>query len=525
MTFDTSSRPPALLTVLNGPRAGEELALEMEMTTIGRQGGSDLQLLGEGISRNHAVITREANGSYFFEDAGSRNGSFVNDLRVTGVHQLQDGDVIRVGVVALRFSSPAAEVDWTLSDTVTSNLAALFGRVSKAGSEGPALLVALSGAEAGKVHRLESPQATLGRDDTIDIQIQDAGISRRHAAINRVGETGYALDDLGSSNGTFVNQQRVEKPVLLRDGDMIQLGTMTVLRFVGISSPAALASGENGQERSHPPSRKPEATTTEIEERELEKELSLARKVQMAMVPPEGALFDTGAALFAGRVRSASFAAGDLWTHVETNSRLFLLVADVTGHGVGPAMITTVAKSCLDTVLLRAGEFSIEQVFDTMNRVILGISKQALVMTAFAVEIDPATQVLSFCSAGHIPQALVRRGEVTPLFTSQTSPLGQSLDSRFAVEKIPYQLDDWLVLYTDGLLEAESGDGAAYGHRRLHGFLRANHGLELLPLLDGIFTDVDAFSGKQGADDDVTVVVAKLKGRKRRQRRTTPVGY
>jgi len=510
----------AQLTLITGPGVGKVFELDRETTSIGRQDSAHVQLTDEGISRSHAQIRHELDGAYSLLDTGSRNGSFVNGQEVRQPQRLSDGDEIRFGVLTLlKFSSGDEELssdgNWTESDTITSSSESLFQRLFKEGSAGPALLVSVSGAAAGRVSKLTRGRVTLGRDEHVDIQIKDAGISRRHAAIVRREDQSYALEDLGSSNGTFANQQRVEQPYPLRDGDMIQLGTMTVLRFVSASGPeGALARALD--DRSTPQNGTPAGPTAEIEQRELKKELALARKVQMAMVPPDGALFDKDGALFSGVVRSASFAAGDLWTHVETGDRLFLLVADVTGHGVGPAMITTVAKSCLDTVLLRAGDFSLEQVFDTMNRVILGISKRTLVMTAFAVEIDAAAGELAFCSAGHIPQVLLQRreggAEVTPLFTAQTTALGESLDSQFVIQRLAYQAGDRLVLFTDGLLEAPNKAGAAYGNRRLHAFLRDNAGLELKALLGAITTELEAFTDNAPPEDDVTVVVAELKG-------------
>jgi pSer/pThr/pTyr-binding forkhead associated (FHA) protein len=520
----------AQLTLITGPGVGKVFPLDCGATTIGRLDSAHVQLTDEGISRNHAQIRHELDGGYVLHDAGSRNGSFVNGGQVRQPHRLHDGDEIRFGVLTLlKFSSADEEIasdgDWSDSDTISSSADSLFQRLFKEGSAGPPLLVSVSGEAAGRVHRLDRGRVTLGRDEQAEVQIKDAGISRRHAAITRRDDGSHTLEDLGSSNGTFANQQRVEQPFILRDGDMIQLGTMTVLRFVSASGPEgalARALDDRGTPQEGTPVGPDPCSkgtlagpTAEVEGHELKKELALARKVQMAMVPPDGALFDKAGAFFSGVVRSASFTAGDLWTHVETDNRLFLLIADVTGHGVGPAMITTVAKSCLDTVLLRAGDFSLEQVFDTMNRVILGISKRTLVMTAFAVEIDAAAGELAFCSAGHIPQVLLRRSEaeveVTPLFTAQTSALGESLDSEFVIQRRAYQAGDRLVLFTDGLLEAPNRRGNAYGNRRLHAFLRDKADLELKELLGMIITELETYTESAPPEDDVTVVVAELK--------------
>jgi len=514
----------AWLTQLDGAKAGKVFPIDNEENKLGRLPGIEVPLEGEGISREHALIRRSSRGRYTLADTGSRNGSYVNGKRLKRPQRLKDGDEVTIGQVTLRFNvGDWGSGSWAQSETVSSNIDALLGRLAQAGPSSPAMLVASSGASAGQVFRLDRPRFVLGRDEGADGQIPDAGISRRHAIISAMAGDTYVLDDMGSSNGTFANQQRVDKPYILRDGDMIQLGTETVLRFV--ASVTGEAQLERTPEATRPPRSK--ASTAEIEEKELARELALARKVQMTMVPSPGALFDTPAALFVGSVRSASFAAGDLWTHVEQGSKLLVLVADVTGHGVGPAMITTVAKSCLDTVLLRAGDVTIEQAFDTMNRVILGISKQALVMTAFAVEVDPDRQQLSYCSAGHIPQAMLEQGEggqleVTPLFMPNTAPLGQSPKSRYEIQRRDYQVGDRLVLFTDGLLEAENRQGSAFGNRRLHMLLRETGGLEIKELLDVVLAQVEEFSEGAPPADDVTVVALELRGGRRQRRKTSP---
>jgi diguanylate cyclase (GGDEF)-like protein len=91
-------------------------------------------------------------------------------------------------------------------------------------------LTMLQGPAPGSVQPVTSEELVLGRDEELPARIDDRGMSRRHARIYRVvGE--WAVEDLGSTNGTFVNGERLGKrPHRLRDGDRIQLGETTVLR-------------------------------------------------------------------------------------------------------------------------------------------------------------------------------------------------------------------------------------------------------------------------------------------------------
>ena len=91
-------------------------------------------------------------------------------------------------------------------------------------------LVLQSGAGAGTEYSLEKSDLFLGRDISNEIVINDPEVSRRHARLTLEGTT-YRLEDLGSTNGTFIQGQRLAAPVLLRPGEIITIGEKVVLRF------------------------------------------------------------------------------------------------------------------------------------------------------------------------------------------------------------------------------------------------------------------------------------------------------
>src|ERR1044071_7740388 len=91
-----------------------------------------------------------------------------------------------------------------------------------------AQLVVLAVANVGEMYNLQGT-LLIGRGRDADIRIQGDGISRQHARM-KVGADGVQFEDLGSTNGSFVNGERVER-VALQDGDKIQLGTATILKF------------------------------------------------------------------------------------------------------------------------------------------------------------------------------------------------------------------------------------------------------------------------------------------------------
>lgn len=91
-------------------------------------------------------------------------------------------------------------------------------------------LIVLSGHTIGRVYPLDRPKVVIGRAADADVQIDVPGISRRHASIHEGEEGNHVLEDLGSTNGTYIEGERVEKHVL-RNGERMQLGSGTVLKF------------------------------------------------------------------------------------------------------------------------------------------------------------------------------------------------------------------------------------------------------------------------------------------------------
>lgn len=96
-------------------------------------------------------------------------------------------------------------------------------------------LILLTGVGAGTEYPLEKTELQLGRDLSNDIVVNDPEVSRRHAHLVLEGD-GYILEDLGSTNGTFIRGQRLAAPVVLRPGETITIGEKVTLKYEVISS-------------------------------------------------------------------------------------------------------------------------------------------------------------------------------------------------------------------------------------------------------------------------------------------------
>ncbi len=98
------------------------------------------------------------------------------------------------------------------------------------GAEGPVLVV-YGGREAGERFYVDRPALTIGRDPNSDVFLNDVTVSRSHAVV-RLEESTVSIEDSGSLNGTYVNGARVDR-ALLRDGDMVQVGTFQMVFLAG----------------------------------------------------------------------------------------------------------------------------------------------------------------------------------------------------------------------------------------------------------------------------------------------------
>jgi EmrB/QacA subfamily drug resistance transporter len=214
----TVTDSPALL-VKDGPLAGRRFAVRSEMS-LGRA-GADIMLEDAEVSRRHALV-RPADGTFEIADAGSTNGTFVNDEQITQPRRLAQGDVIRLGHISIEAELPAPQ-------------RAAPTMVAEAPAASPAL-VFKEGPLAGQRFDVAA-ELTVGRE-AADITLPDPEVSRRHALVRAVDGT-LEIGDLGSINGTYVNDERISEPRRLAPGDLVKIGGSVLQVDAVVSPPAA----------------------------------------------------------------------------------------------------------------------------------------------------------------------------------------------------------------------------------------------------------------------------------------------
>ncbi|MBX3272728.1 MAG: FHA domain-containing protein [Sandaracinaceae bacterium] len=200
--------------------------------TLGRGRGADVRLPHRAVSVRHATIEHASRG-YTIVDHETTNGTAVGGARVVAGRPkpLRHGDTIELGGFVITFLANVPITTATSAER-TASLARRLARDAldaEAGSSTPSLVV-LNGPAEGTRLALPEPPARLviGRGESCDLTLDDADLSREHAEVE-VGIEGAWLRDLGSKNGVWLGERRIDAR-LLDDRDEVRLGA-TMLRF------------------------------------------------------------------------------------------------------------------------------------------------------------------------------------------------------------------------------------------------------------------------------------------------------
>ena len=185
-------------------------------TSIGKSKSNDIVLPQEDISRFHAVIAKKQK-EWVITDTFSKTGVLGNDERVEGQAVIEDGDIITIGTIPLKFLCAEALSD-ELKTQIRNEAAQMNNQVNR--NIAYAVLV---DAKTRRPIYLRKKDVLIGRGDESDIQINLDTVSGRHARIHLTSR-GWALSDLNSHNGTKLNGRYITEPQLIFDMDMITFG-------------------------------------------------------------------------------------------------------------------------------------------------------------------------------------------------------------------------------------------------------------------------------------------------------------
>jgi sigma-B regulation protein RsbU (phosphoserine phosphatase) len=239
--------------------------------------------------------------------------------------------------------------------------------------------------------------------------------------------------------------------------------------------------------------------------------LSLAMEVQQNLIPQRGPGlegFD-----IAGMIQYCDETGGDYFDYIPGNSndeKLHIVVGDVSDHGIPSALLMTTARAFLRYRAALPG--NVVDIIKDVNRLFIeDVRESGRFMTLFLLSLEPKEKTMSWVRAGHDPGMLYSPEEQRfEMLEGKGVPLGISTDAVFKEHKKELSAGQIVVLFTDGIVEAQNRDKQFFGKERLQQVIRGNGHLGARQICDLIFDTVKTFLGSQPINDDLTVVVIKV---------------
>ncbi|MGO9541846.1 MAG: PP2C family protein-serine/threonine phosphatase [Terriglobales bacterium] len=248
----------------------------------------------------------------------------------------------------------------------------------------------------------------------------------------------------------------------------------------------------------------------------MKRDLEIAKDIQAWMLP--GAPLQLPGYQIAYATRPANTVAGDYYDVIlrpgrdpgggQNEGRILFVVADVAGKSIPAAMVMATFQASLRT--LSTSGATLEEMVDGVNHYSCSNSAGGVrFTTAFFCELDPSTGAIAYVNAGHNVPILRKKSGVVERLDVGGVPIG-------IFEKSPYQVGtaqldngDWLVIFTDGIVEAENSKYVEYGEPELIRLVDRESGSSPAEMLRSLFADLDRFVGNTPQHDDMTCLLLK----------------
>ena len=298
-------------------------------------------------------------------------------------------------------------------------------------------MVVIGGTGLGRRLRLDADAIIIGRDPSCDMVLASPDVSRRHCKLQLVAGEVFATD-LNSTNGTYIDGKRTLDSMLLPDGSILEVGQQ-VLKH---------------ERRS----------IREVKEaQELDRDLEKARNYVLSLLPPPIATGPCQTEWFivpSAKVGGDAFGFGPL-----DSDRFAAYLIDVSGHGVGAAMLSVSIMNVLRQLALPGTDFGKPgEVLDRLNAMFQMENHNGMFFTIWYGVYSRSRRTLHYATGGHHPAYLVSsdRKRITPLKT-QGPLIGVQDDKRFDQAAIEVAAGSSLHLFSDGVFEIADKEGRQLG--------------------------------------------------------------
>ena len=242
--------------------------------------------------------------------------------------------------------------------------------------------------------------------------------------------------------------------------------------------------------------------TTTAKER-MESELRIARNIQMSMVPSAFPEID-GLDMYAS-MTPAKEVGGDLYNYIILDDKLYFCIGDVSGKGVPASLFMAIATRGFRTLAL-TGRTPAE-IATRLNYELTENNEEGMFVTMFICRLDLKLRRLEYCNAGHNPPLIGNAdGQYSFLDVVPNAPIGLWPGLEYEGEEIEYLSDRKMLLYTDGLNEAENRQQEQYGDERIVELLTSLSASSCRDIVEALKADTDRFRDGAEPNDDLTLL-------------------
>ncbi len=181
-------------------------------------------------------------------------------------------------------------------------------------------------------------------------------------------------------------------------------------------------------------------------------------------------------------------------------------MGDVSGHGIGPALIMSSARSSLRAM---AGEKP-SRLMERLNRIMVDDNKGKGMMTLFYTVLDPNKREMTYVNAGHDYPIVVRKKGEVDFLRSTGGLLGIFEDAKYREESLFLDKGDVVCIYTDGITESLNSEGEQFGTERLVEAVKGLINQRADSIIESVLEQVNTFTNGSQAEDDITMMVIKV---------------
>lgn len=552
-----------MITLHVAPAQGDAFSHDVvgDDVVIGRSMKSDLSVADRFLSRQHARVYRTEEG-WMIEDLGSRNGTFVNGVRVESPTKIAAGDVIAMSASIIKVTARGAPISTKDRPALTIDQGSIFRPATELIQASTRLPEAGPGVDADNIRRhaerlgiLNDVHQTLATSISLD-ELLDLILDRtfdhlrpeqgvvllkdEHGALCPAASRPLSSDPKQIVVSQSLAREVVEKGMaaLVHDvriddrfagaKSLLDAGIRSVvaapladpkgvLGMIALSSAAAVRvfSADDMQLLSSLASvaalriRNLALAEEAAERRRLQEEVRLARQIQVALIPDSLPVVP-GYEIYGGNQPSQGVS-GDYYEVIERldGRECVLFIADVSGKGIAASLLTAYIEA-LSSAPIEDG-LDPDQVFARVSRRLYRRTPHERFATAFLAILEPTSGTVGFANAGHNPALVVRRDGAVERLSSTGVPLGLLPLAGYECAEFTLAGGDTLVTYTDGITEAANPEGEEYGTERLEALCRDRRELDLEALAVALGEDLERFvAGVPFADDRTLVMIRRV---------------